>query len=142
MSGLKVYYSKDCDRSVLKDQRIAVVGYGSQGRAFALNLRDSGCDVSVVLRRQSKSRDAAVKDGAKVAELADLVDFDVIILALPDHEQPALYEECFASDDAERNFCTVENVGQRSDQTGIGAGSGNRNDRFEPHVEAGVFERV
>lgn len=104
MSGLKVYYSKDCDRSVLKDQRIAVVGYGSQGRAFALNLRDSGCDVSVVVRRQSKSRDAAIKEGAKVAELADLVDFDVVVLALPDHEQPALYEEYFASDDVERNF--------------------------------------
>lgn len=104
MSNPKVYFSKDCDRSVLTDQRIAVVGYGSQGRAFALNLRDSGCDVTVLLRRQSKSREVAAKDGAKHGELADLFDFNIVVLALPDHEQPALYEEFFASDDAQRNF--------------------------------------
>lgn len=104
MSELKVYHSQDCDRSVLKDQRIAVVGYGSQGRAFALNLRDSGCDVTVLLRRQSTSYNVAVKEGVKTGELSDLTEFNVIILAIPDHEQPAIYEEYFATDEATRLF--------------------------------------
>ncbi len=104
MSDLKVHYSQDCDRGVLKNRQIAVVGYGSQGRAFALNLRDSGCDVTVLLRRHSASRDIAAKEGAKIGELSEIAEFNIIILALPDHEQPAIYEEYFAADDEIRIF--------------------------------------
>ena len=59
-----MYYEKDCDISVLKGKKIAIIGYGSQGHAHALNLRDSGCDVIVGLR-PGKSWDKATKDGLR-----------------------------------------------------------------------------
>ena len=59
----KMYYEKDCDISYLDGKKIAIIGYGSQGHAHALNLKDSGCDVCVGLRNGSKSWDAAEKAG-------------------------------------------------------------------------------
>jgi len=52
MSSLDIYYDKDCDVSIIKGKKVAVLGYGSQGRAHALNLKDSGVDVVVGLRRR------------------------------------------------------------------------------------------
>ena len=59
----KMYYEKDCDISKLDGKKIAIIGYGSQGHAHALNLRDSGCDVIVGLRKGGKSWPVAEKDG-------------------------------------------------------------------------------
>ena len=59
----KMYYEKDCDLNQLSGKKIAIVGYGSQGHAHALNLRDSGCDVIIGLRQGGKSWPVAEKDG-------------------------------------------------------------------------------
>ncbi len=89
---LKKYYEADADLSVLKGKRIAVIGYGSQGRGQSLNLKDSGLDVIIGLR-PGKSWDAAVKDGMKVMSVAEAVKkSDLIQILLPDEHQAAVYK--------------------------------------------------
>jgi len=89
---LKKYYEADADLSVLKGKRIAVIGYGSQGRGQSLNLKDSGLDVVIGLRK-GKSWDAAVKDGMKVMTVAEAVKkADIIQILLPDEHQAAIYK--------------------------------------------------
>lgn len=88
---LKKYYESDADLGVLKGKRIAVIGYGSQGRGQSLNLRDSGLDVVIGLR-PGKSWDAAVNDGMKVMTVAEAVKkSDIIQILLPDEHQGAVY---------------------------------------------------
>ena len=72
----KMYYEKDCDLSKLDGKKIAIVGYGSQGHAHALNLRDSGCDVIVGLRQGGKSWPVAEKDGFQVRLPARGISYD------------------------------------------------------------------
>ena len=67
----KMYYEKDCDINYLNGKKIAIIGYGSQGHAHALNLKDSGCDVCVGLRQGSKNWENAEKAGLKVMTVAD-----------------------------------------------------------------------
>jgi len=67
----KIYYDQDADLGLLKGKKIAIIGYGSQGHAHALNLKDSGQDVIVGLYQGSKSWAKAEKDGLKVAPVAD-----------------------------------------------------------------------
>ncbi len=89
---LKKYYEADADLSVLKGKRIAVIGYGSQGRGQSLNLKDSGLDVMIGLR-PGKSWDAAVKDGMKVMPVAEAVKkADIIQILLPDEHQAVVYK--------------------------------------------------
>jgi len=89
---LKKYYESDADLGVLKGKRIAVIGYGSQGRGQSLNLRDSGLDVVIGLRK-GKSWDAAVKDGMKVMTVAEAVtNSDIIQILLPDEHQGGVYK--------------------------------------------------
>ncbi|MFN8762491.1 MAG: NAD(P)-binding domain-containing protein, partial [Burkholderiales bacterium] len=70
---MKVYYDKDTDLSLIKGKNVAIVGYGSQGHAHALNLHDSGCKVTVAVRKNGASWVKAEKAGLKVAEIADAV---------------------------------------------------------------------
>jgi ketol-acid reductoisomerase len=80
-----IYYEKDTDPGVLADQKIAVLGYGSQGHAHSQNLRDSGLDVRVGLRPGSASRAKAEEAGLRVLDTADAVrEADVIMCVLPD----------------------------------------------------------
>ena len=89
-----VYYEKDADRSAIADRKVAILGYGSQGHAHALNLRDSGIDVRVGLRDGSFSKAKAEEAGLKVLSMADAAaEADVIMFLLPDTEQRAAYEE-------------------------------------------------
>lgn len=91
--ALNVYYDKDTDFNLIKDKKIVVLGYGSQGHAHALNLRDSGAkNITIGLRPGSKSAEKAKKDGFTVKEPADaVVDADIIMILAPDENQSELY---------------------------------------------------
>jgi ketol-acid reductoisomerase len=92
-----IYYEKDADRSALEGQTIAILGYGSQGHAHALNLKDSGHDVRVGLRKDSSSWKQAEEAGLRVVETADAVrEADVIMVLLPDTAQAKVYERDIA----------------------------------------------
>jgi len=92
-----IYYEKDADRSLIADKKVAVLGYGSQGHAHALNLKESGIDVRVGLREESSSREKAVEAGLSVMSIsAACVEADVIMILLPDTEQASIYEEHIA----------------------------------------------
>ena len=90
----EMYYDNDADLSVLDDKPIAIVGYGSQGHAHALNLKDSGLDVRVGLYEGSRSWSKAEDDGLEVGLAADVSrDSDVIMVLIPDHTQAEVYRE-------------------------------------------------
>ncbi len=90
---IKKYYESDADLSVLSGKKIAVIGYGSQGRGQSQNLRDSGLDVIIGLRH-GKSWDAASADGFKVHSVSDAVKAaDIVQILLPDEHQSAVYRE-------------------------------------------------
>ena len=72
MSDARIFYEKDCNLSLLEGKTIAIIGYGSQGHAHALNLKDSGCNVIVGLYEGSKSRAKAEAQGLKVLTAAEL----------------------------------------------------------------------
>lgn len=89
----KIYYEKDCNFGLLKEKKIAVIGYGSQGHAHSLNLKDSGADVTVGLRESSKSWKVAEEAGLKVATVSEAVkDADVVMILTPDEVQAAVYK--------------------------------------------------
>ena len=84
-----IYYENDADPATLAGQRIAVVGYGNQGRSWALNLRDSGCDVRVCVRRD-ETRVQADAEGFDTADLEAAADADIVCLLVPDDVIPRL----------------------------------------------------
>ena len=89
-----IYYDDDADGSYLENATVAVLGYGSQGHAHALNLNDSGVDVVVGLREDSSSRDAAEADGLDVTTPVEAASqADVISVLVPDTVQPAVYAD-------------------------------------------------
>ena len=93
----KVFTDKDADLNVLKNKTLAVLGFGSQGHAHALNLKDSGLNVIIGLYEGSKSIPVAQQKGFEVYPTAEAVRrADVIMVALPDTKQPAAYEKDIA----------------------------------------------
>ena len=89
-----MYYEKDCDLSLLAGKTVAIVGYGSQGHAHALNLRDSGASVIIGLYEGSKSADRAKEDGFEVYNAGDAVQkADIVMLLVNDEKMAALYAE-------------------------------------------------
>ncbi|HUY69225.1 MAG TPA: ketol-acid reductoisomerase [Alphaproteobacteria bacterium] len=95
---MQVYYDKDADPALIKSKKVAIIGYGSQGHAHALNLRDSGVrDIMVGLRPGSASADKAMKVQFKVVEPAKAAaEADVVMILTPDEGQGALYREQLA----------------------------------------------
>ena len=90
----KIYYQEDCDLSLLQDKTIAVIGYGSQGHAHALNLKESGCNVIVGLYEGSKSWAKAEAQGLTVYTAAEAAKkADIIMILINDEKQGALYKE-------------------------------------------------
>ena len=90
---VKMYYEKDCNLDALNGKTIAIIGYGSQGHAHALNLRDSGCNVIVGLRKGGKSWPVAEKDGFEVYTVADAAKkADIIMILINDEVQAQVYK--------------------------------------------------
>lgn len=93
----KIYYAKDANPELILKKKVAIVGYGSQGHAHSLNLRDSGVDVQVGLRPGSKSWQKAEAQGLKVSDIDSVAKWaDTIMVLAPDTEQPAIYEKNIA----------------------------------------------
>jgi len=91
---VKIYYDSDADLSLIKSKSVAIIGYGSQGRAHALNLRDSGVKVTVGLREGGKSWEAAQKDGFKPVSIEEAAEnSDVICMLIPDTEHGNVYRQ-------------------------------------------------
>ena len=94
---VKMYYEKDCNLDVLNGKKIAIIGYGSQGHAHALNLRDSGCDVIIGLRKGGKSWPVAEKDGFEVYTVPEATQkADIIMILINDEAQAAMYKSDIA----------------------------------------------
>lgn len=90
----KLYYESDADPSLILERKVAIVGYGSQGHAHALNLADSGVSVMVGLREGSSSREKASASGLNVGSVAEAAAWaDVVMVLAPDTAQKAIYEE-------------------------------------------------
>ena len=90
----ELFYDDDADLAVIQSKKVAVIGYGSQGHAHALNMRDSGVDVRIGLRAGSASRAKAEQQGLRVLEVADAVkEADVVVILAPDQAQRKLYAE-------------------------------------------------
>ncbi len=95
---MKVYYDKDADLSLIKSKKVVIVGYGSQGHAHALNLRASGAQVSIALRKGSASAAKAEAVQFKVMEPSEAAAWgDVVMMLAPDEKQAEIYRENLAS---------------------------------------------
>jgi ketol-acid reductoisomerase len=93
----KVFHDQDADLSLIQAKKVAVIGYGSQGHAHSLNLKDSGVDVRVGLAATSRSRSKAEKAGLTVLSVTDAAAWaDVIMILVPDQTQAAVYTEHIA----------------------------------------------
>lgn len=91
---MKVYYDKDCDLSIIRGKKVSIIGYGSQGHAHANNLKDSGVDVTVGLRKGSASWAKAEASGLQVSEVPEAVaQADLVMILTPDEFQSQLYRD-------------------------------------------------
>ncbi|CDZ16477.1 Ketol-acid reductoisomerase [Candidatus Johnevansia muelleri] len=89
---MQVFYDKDCNISLIKKKKVTIIGYGSQGNAHANNLKDSGVDITVALRKTSLSWNKAKSAGIKVAEITDAIyNADVVMILIPDELQKIIY---------------------------------------------------
>ncbi len=94
---MHVYYDQDADLSIIRSMKVAIIGYGSQGHAHAQNLKDSGVDVTVGLRRGGASWAKVEAAGIKVAEVdAAVASADLVMMLLPDENIPQVYQESVA----------------------------------------------
>ena len=124
----QVLYDKDADLSVLKGKIVAILGYGSQGHAHALNLKDSGVYVVVVLRPDSSSRAAAEGEGLEVLDIADAASRgDVVTVLLPDEKQAQVWREEIADGIADGDLLMFAhgfsiNFGQIQPPSGVDVG--------------------
>ena len=92
---MRVYYDRDADLNLIKGKKVAIVGYGSQGHAHALNLRDSGVkEVAIALRKSSASAKKAESAGFKVLDVAEAAKWaDLVMMLTPDELQGDIYRE-------------------------------------------------
>src|SRR5437588_6701301 len=97
-----IFYEKDADPNLIGGRKVAVIGYGSQGHAHALNLKDSGVDVRVGLREGSSSKAKAEAAGLRVTSIEQAsAEADLVMMLLPDTEQKSVYEAAIESNLAE-----------------------------------------
>ncbi len=94
MSNLKIYLDKDIDTNIIKNKKIAIIGFGSQGYGQSMNLKDSGCDVVLGLRLGGKSDIKAKKYGFRTMTIEDAVKYaDIVQILIPDELQPEVFEK-------------------------------------------------
>jgi ketol-acid reductoisomerase len=129
MEGPKdIFYDADADLSVLDGRTVAILGYGSQGHAHALNLKDSGVNVVVGLRPDSSSRKGAEAAGLEVLDVADAASRgDIVMILLPDEKQAQIWREEIADGIAEGNLLMFAhgfaiNFGQIESPPGVDVG--------------------
>ena len=92
--AVEIFYDEDADLSLIQGKKVAVIGYGSQGHAHSLSLRDSGVDVRVGLKEGSSSRAKAEEQGLRVVSPAQAAEeADVVMILTPDHVQRHVYKE-------------------------------------------------
>ncbi|MFR2918529.1 MAG: NAD(P)-binding domain-containing protein, partial [Eggerthellaceae bacterium] len=92
--AVTIYYEEDVDPKVIQGMKVAIIGYGSQGHAHALNLKDSGVDVRVGLREGSKNWAVAEEAGLKVTTMDQAAEeADFIMILVPDEKQPQVYKD-------------------------------------------------
>ena len=105
---MRVYYDRDSDLNLIKAKKVAVVGYGSQGHAHLLNMRDSGVkEIAVALRPDSASVKKAEAEGVKVMEVADAAKWaDIVMMLTPDELQADIYRD---------RACAEHEAGRRAD---------------------------
>ena len=90
----KMFYDNDADLAIIRGKKVAIIGYGSQGHAHALNLKESGVKVTVGVRKDGASWDKAKKSGVKVADLAEAIKgADIVMVLLPDEHHAAVYTQ-------------------------------------------------
>ena len=100
MNKPKIYYQEDCNLALLEGKKIAIIGYGSQGHAHALNLKESGCDVVVGLYEGSKSKAKAEAQGLKVMTNQEAAKWaDIIMILINDELQADMYKRHRAKSD-------------------------------------------
>ena len=144
---MRVYYDRDADLNLIKGKKVAVIGYGSQGHAHALNLRDSGVkDVAVALRKGSQGVKKAEGEKLKVMEVAEAAKWaDVMMMLTPDELQGDIYRDHLARQHEERRGADVRARPQRAFQPDRAARRSRRaDDRAEgprPHRALGVSAR-
>ena len=117
----ELFYDADADLSIIQGRKVAVIGYGSQGHAHALSLRDSGVDVRVGLHEGSKSRAKAEEQGLRVVSPSEAAaEADVIMILVPDPIQAQVYEEHIAPhlSDGDALFFGDELIQQQQDRRG------------------------
>src|ERR1043165_9457481 len=101
----KLFYDADADLSLIRERKVAIIGYGSQGHAHAFNLRDSGVSVRVGLPASSKSRPKAVEAGLTVGDVAEVSKWaDVIMILIPDTSAAKVYNDEIAPNLAAGNM--------------------------------------
>lgn len=106
--AVKIYYQEDCNLALLEGKTIAIIGYGSQGHAHALNLKESGCNVIVGLYEGSKSWDKAVKQGFEVYTAAEAAKkADIIMILINDEKQAKLYKRRHRAKSGRRQYADV-----------------------------------
>jgi len=90
---MKAFYDADANSSLIRKKKVAIIGYGSQGHAHALNLKDSGVEVTVGLRKDSKSAERARAEGLRVTEPAEAAAWgDIVMTLVPDELAPDIYQ--------------------------------------------------
>lgn len=94
LNDIKLYNDADADLSIIQDKKVGIVGYGNQGRAQGLNLADSGVDVKIGLRHDSKTREKVIRDGLNGIDISDIVKWaDVISMLIPDQVMAVVYKD-------------------------------------------------
>ena len=90
----RTFYDKDADLNIIRGLKVAIIGYGSQGHAHALNLNDSGVEVRVGLKSDSPTKKQVSKDGLQSQSVSEVSDWgDIIMLLAPDQLQPSIYND-------------------------------------------------